>query len=193
MRFLYGLLIVSVLFCNVELMAAPIRYTLDTGSSRIEFDAKSTLHGIHGKAGAISPASVVYDEDLSDAALSSDLEVSVASLSTENGRRDKAMKQMFDINKLPAIRWQARSISCSEWKDNQRSCFEQGALSIHGITKDIRVPLRLIHESKSLRSVGEFPIRLSDFNLKPPSVFGMIKVADDMKVIFDLVWVSGNE
>ncbi|MGH8337238.1 MAG: YceI family protein, partial [Gammaproteobacteria bacterium] len=61
-------------------------------------------------------------------------------------------------------------------------------IEIHGIQRDMTLPIALEHAGDRLIATGTFEIRQSDFGIKPFSILGGgIQVADTVKVRFHLV------
>ena len=66
-----------------------------------------------------------------------------------------------------------------------------GTLSLGGKTKTITVPATGVMESGALHVTGSYPLAMSDYDLKAPSLmFGRIKVRDKVTVKFDLLLKS---
>jgi polyisoprenoid-binding protein YceI len=94
-------------------------------------------------------------------------------------------KMLSDANlaaeQHPAIAFESASV---QKKDN--TLIVRGPLTIRGRSITVAVPLRIEHSGSSYRFTGEFPLRLSDYGIKPESVGGVVKVADEVMVLLDL-------
>lgn len=63
-----------------------------------------------------------------------------------------------------------------------------GALTLHGVTRQISIPTKVTLSGNELRAQGEFSINRSDFKVKATSALhGMIRVRDKVKFEFDIV------
>ncbi|HWW75209.1 MAG TPA: YceI family protein [Pyrinomonadaceae bacterium] len=63
-----------------------------------------------------------------------------------------------------------------------------GDLTLHGVTRRVRIPAEVTLEGQTLRARGEFEIKRSDFKVPATSAFhGTVRVRDRLKVIFDIV------
>lgn len=61
-------------------------------------------------------------------------------------------------------------------------------IELHGIQRDLTVPIALAHRGDLLIATGTFQIKQSDFGIRPFSILGGgLQVADDVKVRFHLV------
>ncbi|WP_374583231.1 YceI family protein [Pseudoduganella sp.] len=58
-------------------------------------------------------------------------------------------------------------------------------ITLHGVTRDYRVPLQLQADGKALKASGSFTARQSDFGITPFAVFGgALSVKDEMELRF---------
>lgn len=63
-----------------------------------------------------------------------------------------------------------------------------GDLTLHGVTRPVRIPALVTLLGNDLRARGEFEIQRSDFNVKATSAFhGTVRVRDKLKLTFDIV------
>jgi hypothetical protein len=61
-------------------------------------------------------------------------------------------------------------------------------VTLRGITRACEVAAQIIAGPDTLRAHGEFPLKQSEFNIKPVSaVGGTIKLKDELKFTFDIV------
>lgn len=63
-----------------------------------------------------------------------------------------------------------------------------GALTLHGVTRQISIPTKVTLAGNQLRAQGEFSVNRSDFKVKATSAMhGMIRVRDRVRFEFDIV------
>jgi polyisoprenoid-binding protein YceI len=63
-----------------------------------------------------------------------------------------------------------------------------GNLTLHGVTRPIKIPTKVTVNGDELRAQGEFSISRGDFNVKATSAFhGLVRVRDKVKFEFDIV------
>jgi polyisoprenoid-binding protein YceI len=63
-----------------------------------------------------------------------------------------------------------------------------GDLTLHGVTRHIRIPAQVTLSGDTLRARGEFTVRRGDFNVKATSAaHGLVRVRDKLKFTFDIV------
>jgi polyisoprenoid-binding protein YceI len=62
-----------------------------------------------------------------------------------------------------------------------------GQLSLHGVTRSHRMNAELQAVDDTIRLVGETPLHMSDYKIKPVSALGgTIKLKDELKLTFDI-------
>ena len=61
------------------------------------------------------------------------------------------------------------------------------ALTLHGVTREIRIPVTIDLDRQKLRARGKFAIKHADFNLTRIRVAGVVKVAETIDIDFDIV------
>ena len=63
-----------------------------------------------------------------------------------------------------------------------------GDLTLHGVTRPVKIPTKVTVAGNELRAQGEFSISRGDFKVKATSAFhGLIRVRDKVKFEFDIV------
>ncbi len=177
MRFL----LVFVLIVALPLVVGATDYR---GECDVVFQGSSTLHDFHGKA-RCQPFTVSTVDGVADM---SKLSVAVADMDTDNAKRDKNMREMFEEKKHPLITGSAGAVALKDIRVSQKS----GSSSTHKISlklkiRDIDKPVtatinNFAETDARITANISFTLSLADFMLKPPSVLGMIKVDDKVSV-----------
>ena len=109
-------------------------------------------------------------------------------------KRQEVQKKMegpevLDLTRFPTIRFISRRIA-PEGPNRFRM---EGDLQLRESTRSVVFNLTLSPESGGYRARGEVPVRLTLFGIQPPSAGGgSVKVKDEMKVVFDMLLVAGN-
>jgi len=144
------------------------------GECAIAFKGSSTLHDFHGKA-ACQPFTVSRIDGVVDM---SNLTVAIAGMDTDNSKRDKKMREMFDEKKYPVITASSGPVALKDVRN--RVSFK---LKIRDIVKPVTATVTNFVETDSRISADvAFTLSLAEYQLKPPSVLGMIKVDDKISV-----------
>lgn len=169
--------------------AETLTYQLDTSQSEILFKVDSTLHEIHGHAPDFS-SEVIFDASKNEVLLPMTMDIAVASLDTENKKRDQAMLKMLEVKDYPAMKWKAESVVCEPLDEEKTTmCQTKGQLKIRDIEKEISFPIRLKFLSTGAEAEGEWSFERKDFNLETPSVLGLIRVAQPIEIKFKTKWL----
>jgi polyisoprenoid-binding protein YceI len=138
----------------------------------IDFDAAqietATMHLVI-RADSLSVTDNISDKDRRD---------------IENDMRAKVL----ETDKYPEIVFDVSGVTVNKSDNGQSNVTLNGQLMLHGVTRPQKVPATLALTGDMLRAFGEFPLRQSDYNIKPVSaVGGGLKVKDEVKFTFDIV------
>jgi len=60
------------------------------------------------------------------------------------------------------------------------------ALTLHGVTREVRIPVTIDLDRQKLRARGKFAIKHADFNLTRIKVAGVVNVAETIDIEFDV-------
>ena len=154
------------------------------GNCTVIFEGSSTLHDFNGK-GSCEP--FIASEN-AGAIIVPELTVAVSDMDTDNSSRDKKMRKMFEAEKYPLIKGMSGPISLSDIRkaleeniDSTPTLLFQ--LKIRDIEKPVTAVLQNIVETEgNVTADLTFTLSLADYQLKAPSVLGIIRVGDSIKV-----------
>lgn len=159
------------------------------GACDVAFLFTSTLHDVPGSA-RCQPFAAVLARDAAGRQVipSVEVDVPVASMDTRNKSRDGQMREMFRSDRFPRIRGTARDVDVERLRV-EIAKGREGNASIDLLLR-IREVERKVHAAASnLKESGErvtfdleFPVSLGEFDLKAPSVLGIIRVGDKVSV-----------
>lgn len=66
-----------------------------------------------------------------------------------------------------------------------------GELTVHGVTKDVIVPVEARWTGEQIEVVASFDVRLADFDIEPPTGFLVLSVADQGTIELHLLFDRG--
>ena len=90
--------------------------------------------------------------------------------------------------KYPDIVFRSTSVTGKATSANHYDLNITGNLTLHGVTRQIKIPTTVVLTGRELRGTGEFSIDRSDFNVKATSAFhGLVRVREKVKFTFDIV------
>ncbi len=179
----YSLLIGLLLLPATLVSAATL-----SGTCAVKFFADSTLHKFAGQ-GACEPFTWTTQttdggREVIRAAV---VRVPVTGLDTDNGSRNKNMYAMFDAQQYPQIEGRFGELDpaalLQQLGSGSTSEPVRFELTIRSITRPVQAVISSVKQTPDqVDLVAEFPLSLQDFELKPPSVLGLIRVADQLRV-----------
>jgi len=117
--------------------------------------------------------------------------LSVSDNMSDKDRREiesEMREKVLEVAKYPEIVFDVPGVTVNNTDNGQARVTLNGQLTLHGITRSRRVPATLVVTGDMLRAFGEFPLRQTDYGIKPVSaVGGGLKVKDEVKFTFDIV------
>ena len=159
------------------------------GACDIAFLVPSTLHDVSGSA-SCQPFTVRLARDASGKEVIPvvEVEVPVAAMDTRNRSRDGQMREMFRSDRFPRIRAAAHDVSVERLREEMGKGLEGKApldllLRIRDVERKVRATASHLKESGERVTFDlEFPVSLREFDLKAPSILGIIRVGDTVSV-----------
>ena len=116
-----------------------------------------------------------------------ELTIPSAKLDCSNGTMNEHMRKAIKLDENKVIEFTMASYDVNKGTDGVAGTLT-GTLKLGGVTKTITIPATAKPENGALHVVGGYELKMSDFDLTPPSLmFGRIKVRDDLNVKFDLL------
>jgi polyisoprenoid-binding protein YceI len=114
-------------------------------------------------------------------------EVDLNTLSTDNGKRDRDMRDVLETGK-----WQFTTfdgiIANFEKIDSTVTAYKvtaKGKIFIHGVEKELEAPGMITQENEKLHVVCNFSVFLKDFKIAAPTLAAFVKVSEEIKLHLD--------
>ncbi|MBN1996759.1 YceI family protein [candidate division KSB1 bacterium] len=170
-------------------------------SSQLWFDGTSTLHDFTCHAEALE-ANVTFSPALLDGG-PGEIEkghviIPVKKIKHENDGLTQNMYKTLEPEKWPEILFDLNKIeitdSTNTFKTVQANI--QGSLTLKGETREISVPISVsgLENADTLQVKGNYPLSLSNFDIKRPTFFlGTLKVGEKIDIFFDLKFIRTNQ
>lgn len=99
--------------------------------------------------------------------------------------------EVLETAKYPEIVFRSTRVEALKTGEGTYSAKIWGELQLHGVTRAGLINAQLQFGGNTIRARGEFPLKQTDYNIKPVSVAaGTIKVKDELKFSFDMVAVK---
>lgn len=153
-------------------------------SGTLSFTGHSTVGDFVGTTTAVS-GGVTGNAELANAR--GWVEAPITTLSTGNGLRDRDMRSTMEVDKYPTMRFELAGVTVESPASASDSVTGvlRGALTIHGVTRDVAIPATLIRAADSIDVSGEFPIDLGDYKVGGLTrLFGTLRVRRKIEVRF---------
>lgn len=101
-------------------------------------------------------------------------------------------KEVHDIvllpDQYPDIIFQSTSVTSQPAAAGQYNLKITGNLTLHGVTREETIPVKLSLSDNDLQAVGQFSIDRDDYKVKATSAFhGFVRVQDKVRFEFDIV------
>jgi polyisoprenoid-binding protein YceI len=102
---------------------------------------------------------------------------------------EKLMKtEVLETEKFPEIIYEAPGASITKMADTLYSAPLNGKLTLHGVTRNQAIVVRVASLGSMLRASGDFSLDQTDYNIKLVSVAGgALKLKDEVKFSFEIV------
>lgn len=174
-----------------EAWAAPNRYVLEPDSAHVRFRGRSTLHGFAGETDVVR-GEMTFDPQQRQLTAPAHLAIPVESLRTGIGARDRAMYAMFEADRFPELTITIESVSVLDEPRpidaTPRRYLLHGRLRIRQIERPIEFQAQATVTEDAVEVSGTLPLTTAMFDLKPPSVIGLIRVRNTLVVEFTAHW-----
>jgi len=95
--------------------------------------------------------------------------------------------KVLDAERFPTISFASSAVSGRPAGAGAWDVTVEGRLTLHGVTRDQRLALRVEVAGDRLHAAGRAVLRQTDFGIRPVSVAGVVKVKDELEIEFDLV------
>jgi len=167
---------------------APVSGTI-RGACDVAFLVTSTLHDVSGSARCLPFAAVLARDAAGRQVIPVvEVEVPVAGMDTRNRSRDGQMREMFRSERFPRIHAAAHDVNVERLREEMGKGREGKSpldlvLRIRDVERTVRATASRLEESGGRVTFDlEFPVSLGEFDLKAPSVLGIIRVGDKVSV-----------
>jgi len=187
----------------VSLSAPPATVTYNLDASQSKFMAHANRSGLlwfkghshHLAASDFSGQVELTPNTISPASLR--LVVKAASLHETGADFTEPQKQIINKelkeivlhpDQYPDITFQSTNVTAKALAADRYEININGNLTLHGVTRPIRIPAVVTLRGDTLRAVGKFSIDRDNYKVKATSAFhGMVRVDDDINFEFDIL------
>jgi polyisoprenoid-binding protein YceI len=170
-------LVLVMLTGSAPARAESLRFRIQPEASEITFRATSRLMNAEGHFGRFSGDVVADPAGPTGARIS--LTIDAASLETGIEMRDKHLRSadFFDIERFPTIAFQSVRVEAAG-----RRATVMGRLTLHGVTREIAVPVDVQITETALVASGEFIVNRGEYAMNYNSFLNPI--GNEVRVAF---------
>jgi polyisoprenoid-binding protein YceI len=183
-----GVLALAVL-AGPSRVLAQAGHTIPNGhltSGTLSFDGHATAGDFVGKTATVS-GQLTGAADVSG--VRGWVEAPVATLKTGNGKRDKDLNKSMESDKFPVLRFELTRVSRTGGTADSLAVMLHGALTIHGVIREVDVPGTVRISGSTARVHTDFPLNLKEYHIGGLSkMLGLVKMYENIEVHSDLVF-----
>jgi polyisoprenoid-binding protein YceI len=158
--------------------------------TKIAVEGTSTLHAWSMTSESAS-CNVVLDFNGTDISDLSSLSFTVKAETLKSDRKglDKNAYKALNTDKYPLISFNSSYANIHPAEQNSYVISAKGQLTISGVTRDVWLAaVTTINPDNSLQAHGSLKIKMSEYDVQPPSLMlGAVKAGDDITIKFDVM------
>jgi polyisoprenoid-binding protein YceI len=163
------------------------RFRLIPEESQIVTKIKDPFGGIVNGSLRIRQGEARGDIDRLQEGGSVSLVIDAASYNSDIGLRDQDVHEYYlEVQQYPVIRFNSTGIQKIERPRSPTDPWQmtvRGRLELHGVQREVFVPLRLLYQANKIIAQGNLRLALEDFNIKIPTLL-FVKAGNQVDVDF---------
>jgi polyisoprenoid-binding protein YceI len=167
---------------------APMPFHLVPAESRVWFDADARLHSFRGETQQLTGGFTLQRRSppqLTDAVVT----IAAAGLVTGHPERDADMRRDFlEVERFPRIEFRVDQLltPAAAAADGTWDVVLQGKLSVHGVTRDVKVPTTVSIADAHVIARGQAHVDMQAYNIRVPRLL-FIPMKSEVLVGFEVV------
>ena len=177
----FVLLLFSASFVSAQIQ----NYKVVPEQSSLTFDVSARVHDVHGISKDFSGTISGDPKDVTLAKIT--IRLDPKNFDTDNEKRDKVMREKsLEIEKYPFIEFESTAIEAANKGLSPYQSVDvrvKGVLKLHGVEKEVDVPVRIVWEERQLIADGELDLKLDDYTIFRPKVL-FFRLQNDVKIRF---------
>jgi polyisoprenoid-binding protein YceI len=172
-------LVVATLVAGGIAVADPTRFRIQPEASEARFKATSRLMDADGRFSRLAGEVTVDPKDPATAKVT--VTIDAVSIDTGIGMRDNHLRSadFLDVARFPTIKFESQRVEMTGSK-----AAVTGQLTLHGVTREIVVPVEVQLSGVALVATGEFVLNRRDYAMNYSSPWNPI--ADSVRITFTI-------
>jgi len=118
------------------------------------------------------------------------LVIDTRSYNSNIGLRDQDVQEYYlEVQQYPVIRFNSTGIQKIERPKSPEDLWQitvRGRLELHGVQREVIVPVRLLYQTNKITAQGNFRLVLEDFNIRVPTLL-FLKAGNQVDIEFRIV------
>lgn len=94
--------------------------------------------------------------------------------------------QVLDVARYPTIAFESTQIEVKRHSADTLDLIVTGRLALHGATRIVSAPVSVRADEGGIVATGRFPVKQTDFSIKPVTVGGVVSVKDAVTISFTI-------
>jgi polyisoprenoid-binding protein YceI len=157
---------------------------------RETFAGLSVASDAVGRTGDVSGSMTVEDETTVTAA---EVRAGLQALESDEERRDNAIRNRgLETDRFPEATFTLTApleLPSPATAGEDVSVTAPGDLTLHGVTRQVEVPVRARWDGSTIEVAGSIDIAFADYDIDPPNVGGFVSVEDEGELEFQVTFV----
>lgn len=180
------LIFISFLFFLLQILPATEYHVYKTEENLVKFISDAPIEDFEGITHKID-GYLYWEGDSMTKKSEVYFEVDLNSLDTGIGLRNRHMRENYlETDKYPLTYFRGVLVSVDTLDQNRNTVIVDGTMFIHGVEHQKQVEGILVREGRRLRIRTEFDVKLSDYDIKIPSIM-FYKIDETMKLELDFL------
>ena len=179
-----------VLISSSAALAEVQSFRLNPDESQIITKVKDPFGSIVNGALRVRQGEARGDIDRLQEVGSVSLVIDTSSYNSNIGLRDQDVQEHYlEVQQYPVIRFNSIGIQNIKRPQSPEDLWQitvRGRLELHGVQKEVIVPVRLLYQTNKITAQGNFRFVLEDFNIRVPTLL-FLKAANQVDVEFRIV------
>jgi len=174
-------------------LSAQERFSLNGEKSKLIIKGTSTVHDWEMEANNLKSHMLINKESGGLVINQVSFVCPAEKILSDNSIMDSKTHNAIKAEKHPEITFKMKSIENLNTNGNVFTGEIAGLLSIAGTTKTVKIRFQGNILANAISVKGEVPLKLSDFNIEPPTaMLGALKTGNEIKVNYDF-WFENKE
>jgi len=156
-------------------------YTAKKGGTAVSFYSEAPMENIE----AINKSATIV---LKSSTNEIQIRLSIQNFKFKNGLMEEHFNENYmESEKYPNCEFKGKINEPVDYtRDGENAVTVTGKMDLHGVTKEITIPGTLTKTGNELKLYTKFPVKVSDYNIKVPSMY-VKNIAEVVDVTFNAI------